>query len=149
MVAGDTFIRGQVAEHPALVGIISAHKTKTLGNVPRSPESYFFSTVYSRTIRNRATYPQNHQPLPFRIPPIACYTEVGRTTMTRAQRRAAIQNAPHSTGPRDAVRHNLSGTVFVLLPGEDRAALEALLHDYTAEWKPRTPHQTFAVAQMV
>ena len=79
--------------------------------------------------------------------------------MTRAQRRAAIQNAQHSTGPRtpegkaassrNAVKHNLSGTTFVLLPGENSAAFDALVHDYTVEWNPRTPHETFLVTQMV
>jgi hypothetical protein len=78
---------------------------------------------------------------------------------TRAQRRANLRNAQLSTGPRtpegktasarNAIKHNLSGTTFVLLPGEDRAAFDALGREYRDEWKPRTPHETFLVAQMV
>ena len=78
---------------------------------------------------------------------------------TRAQRRANQRNAQASTGPRtlegkqtsarNAIRHNLSGTTFVLLPGEDRTAFNCLASDYTNEWRPRTPHETFLVTQMV
>ena len=78
---------------------------------------------------------------------------------TRAQRRANRRNAELSTGPRtpegkavssrNAIKHNLSGTTFVLLPGEDRVAFEALAREYRNEWRPRTPHETFLVTQMI
>src|SRR4051794_5038996 len=68
--------------------------------------------------------------------------------MPQPQHRAA-KNAERSAAYRKAVKHDLCGTVFVLLPGEDRAAFDALARDYSGEWKPRTAHETFLVTQMV
>jgi hypothetical protein len=68
-------------------------------------------------------------------------------------------NHGYATGPRtpqrkaassrNAVKHGLTGTTFVLLPGEDRAAFEALSREYKHEWEPSTAHETFLVNQMV
>jgi hypothetical protein len=78
---------------------------------------------------------------------------------TRAQRQANKRNAQLSTGPRtqegqarssrNAIRHNLSGTTFVLLPNEDPAAFDQLARDYRRKWNPQTEHESFLVAQMI
>lgn len=69
------------------------------------------------------------------------------------------RNAQFSTGPRtqagksassrNSIKHNLTGTTFVILPGEDIDAFERLSREYRDEWKPKTPHEAFLVNGMV
>lgn len=78
---------------------------------------------------------------------------------TPFQFEANRRNAQFSTGPRtaagkaassrNAVKHNLAGSAFALLPGEDIDAFERLARDYRDEWKPKTPHEDFLVNTMV
>jgi hypothetical protein len=69
------------------------------------------------------------------------------------------RNAQYSTGPRtqpgkaassrNATKHNLTGSTFAILPGEDIDAFEQLSRVYRDEWNPKTPHETFLVNSMV
>src|SRR3954451_883337 len=85
--------------------------------------------------------------------------KAGKDMSTAARNRANRRNARLSTGPRteegraassrNAVKHNLSGTTFVLLPSEDGAVFEQLARDYRREWNPQTEHESFLIARMV
>ncbi len=78
---------------------------------------------------------------------------------TPAQILANRSNAQLSTGPRtpegktaaarNAVRHNLSGSTFALLPGEDPSAFDRLAAACRAEFKPRGEHEIFLVDEMI
>src|SRR5512140_3453099 len=78
---------------------------------------------------------------------------------TPSQLQANRRNAQFSTGPRtqtgkaassrNAVKHNLTGTTFAILPGADLDAFERLSREYRDERSPRTPHETFLVNSMV
>ena len=75
------------------------------------------------------------------------------------QLQANRRNAQLSTGPRtdagkaassrNAVKHNLTGATFAILPGEDVDAFERLAREYRDEWKPKSPHELFLVNRMV
>jgi hypothetical protein len=78
---------------------------------------------------------------------------------TQPQIDANRRNAQMSTGPRttagknassrNAVKHNLSGSTFAILPGEDVDAFERLARAYREEWKPNTEQEIFLVNTMV
>ena len=78
---------------------------------------------------------------------------------TTAQILANRNNAQSSTGPRtpegkaaaarNAVRHNLSGSTFALLPGEDPNAFDRLAAACRSEFKPKGEHETFLVDEMI
>lgn len=60
------------------------------------------------------------------------------------------RTAPGKTAAsRNAVKHNLTGSTFAILPGEDVAAFERLAREYRGEWKPKTAHESFLVNSMV
>ncbi len=84
---------------------------------------------------------------------------VSQTIPAAPNRRAEInrQNAQLSTGPRtktgklassrNAIKHGLASGQL-LIPGEDPAAFDALLHDFLEEHQPATPTEQLLVKEM-